>query len=74
MRLVSFSSKAPLQTLIDFYYTQAIRNGFNAEHQLADGEHILAGARKKDGGAYYLTLNGRKDGGTDVDMIVNHGR
>jgi hypothetical protein len=74
MRLVSFASKAPLQTLVDFYYTQAVRNGFNSEHQLAEGEHILAGARDKDDGAYYLTFNARKDGGTDVDMIVNHGQ
>lgn len=74
MRLVSFASKAPLQTLIDFYYTQAVRNGFTAEHQLADGEHILAGTRDKDDGVYYLSFNARKGGGTDVDMIVNHGR
>jgi predicted small lipoprotein YifL len=74
MRLVSFVSKAPLQTLIDFYYTQAVRNGFTSEHQLADGEHILAGTREKDDGVYYLSLNARKGGGTDVDMIVNHGR
>jgi hypothetical protein len=74
MRLVSFTSKAPLQTLVDFYYTQAVRNGFTAEHQLAEGEHILGGVRQPDGGAYYLSFNARKDGGTDVDMIVNHGR
>ena len=74
MRLVSFASKTQLQTLIDFYYTQAVRNGFTAEHQLADGEYILAGTREKDDGVYYLTFNARKDGGTDVDMIVNHGR
>lgn len=74
MRLVSFVSKAPLQTLIDFYYTQAVRNGFTAEHQLADGEHVLAGTREKDDGVYYLTFNARKGGGTNVDMIVNHGR
>lgn len=74
MRLVSFASKATLQTLVDFYYTQAIRNGFNAEHRLADGEHVLAGTRQHDGGAYYLTFNARKDGGTDIDMIVNHGQ
>jgi predicted small lipoprotein YifL len=74
MRLVSFASKAPTQTLIDFYYTQAVRNGFTAEHQLADGEHILAGTREKDDGVYYLSFNARKGGGTDVDMIVNHGQ
>jgi len=74
MRLVSFTSKAPLQMLVDFYYTQAVRNGFTAEHQLAEGEHILGGVRQQDGGAYYLSFNARKDGGTDVDMIVNHGR
>lgn len=74
MRLVSFASKTQMQTLIDFYYTQAVRNGFTAEHQLADGEHILAGTRDKDDGVYYLTFNPRKGGGTNVDMIVNHGR
>jgi len=74
MRLISFSSKQSLKTLIDFYYTQAIHAGFNAEHQLIDGEHILAGAREKDDSAYYLVFNAGKNGGTDVDMIVNHGR
>ena len=74
MRLVSFASKTQLQTLIDFYYTQAVRNGFTAEHQLADGEHVLAGTREKDDGVFYLTFMGRQDGGTNVDMIVNHGR
>ncbi len=73
MRLVSFTSSAPLQHLIDFYYTRAINDGFNAEHQRVDGEDILAGARTKDDGAYYLAFNARKDGITEVDMIVNHG-
>lgn len=74
MRLVSFTSRTRMQTLIDFYYTQAIRNGFNAEHQLIDGEHVLAGARTKDGAAYYLVFADAKDGTTSVDMIVNKGR
>ncbi|MGE3747294.1 MAG: hypothetical protein AB7G25_16545 [Sphingomonadaceae bacterium] len=74
LRLVSFASKTPVKTLIDFYYTQAVRNGFTAEHQLAGSEHILAGTREKDDGVYYLTFNARKGGGSNVDMIVNHGR
>lgn len=74
MRLVSFTSKTPMRRLIDYYYTRAIRSGFNAEHQLIDGEHILAGAREKDGSAYYLVFTARKDGTTEVDMIVNKGR
>lgn len=73
MRLVSFVSKAPLQTLVDFYYTQAVRNGFDAEHQLVGNEHILGGTRK-DGSAYYIVTTGRKDGLTEVDIIVNNGR
>lgn len=74
VRLVSFTSRTRMQTLIDFYYTRAIRNGFNAEHQLIDGEHVLAGARTKDGAAYYLVFADAKDGTTSVDMIVNKGR
>ena len=73
MRLVTFTSRTPVKTLIDYYYTRAVRSGFNAEHQIADGEHILAGAREKGGDAYYLVFAERKGGGSEVDMIVNHG-
>lgn len=74
LRIVSFSSAAPMQTLIDWYYTVAIRSGYSSEHQAADGEHILAGAREKDDGAYYILFANRPGGGTNVDLIANNGR
>ena len=72
MRLVTFTSRTPVKTLVDYYYTHAVRGGFNAEHQLADGGHILAGANPRNGDAYYLVFNERQ-GVSEVDMIVNHG-
>jgi hypothetical protein len=74
LRVVSFASAAQLQTLIDWYYTVAIRAGYSSEHQQKDGQHILAGAREKDGGAYYIYFTRRPGGGTDVDLIANNGR
>ena len=74
LRLANFTSRAPIQTLIDFYYTQAKQNGFTAEHLLADGGHVLAGTREKDGGAYYLLFSTDKNRSISVDMIVNQGR
>lgn len=74
LRLVSFVSKAPMQTLVDFYYTQAVRGGYSAEHRVTGSEHVLAGAREKDGAAYYLDFAPMKGGTVEVDMIVNKGR
>jgi hypothetical protein len=73
IRVVSFSTAQPMQAIVDWYYTRAVRSGYSAEHQLDGDEHILGGARDKDGGAYVLFLNARKDGGTDVDLIANNG-
>jgi hypothetical protein len=74
LRIVSFTSAAPMQTLIDYYYTAAIRAGYSSEHQEKDGEHILAGVRESDDGAYYLSFANRAGGGTTVDLIANNGR
>lgn len=73
-RLVSFNSAAPMQSLLDYYYTQAVRGGFTAEHVLQGSDHVLAGARARDDGAYYLILSNRPGGGTAVDLIANNGR
>ncbi len=71
--LVSFVSDAPLQQVIDWYYTQAIRAGYTAEHQIsADKDHILAGTRARDDGAYYLLL-ADQGGKTQVDIIASEG-
>jgi hypothetical protein len=73
LRVVSFSAAQPIQTMLDWYYTKAVRAGYSAEHQVDGTEHILGGTRARDDGAYVLFLSPRKDGGTDVDLVANNG-
>lgn len=73
LRVVSFSAAQPMQTMLDWYYTRAVRAGYSAEHQLDGAQHILGGTRARDDGAYVLFLTPRKDGGTDVDLVANNG-
>ncbi|MBO9621203.1 MAG: hypothetical protein J7500_00680 [Sphingomonas sp.] len=73
LRVVSFSAPQPLATLVDWYYTRAVRAGYTAEHQLDGETHVLGGTRKRDDGAYVVFLAARDDGGTDVDLIANNG-
>lgn len=73
LRVVSFSAAQPMQAMLDWYYTKAVRAGYSAEHQVDGAEHILGGTRARDDGAYVLFLTPRKDGGTDVDLVANNG-
>lgn len=73
IRIVSFTSGAELPAVLDWYYTVAVRAGYTAEHQASGAEHVLAGTRDADGGAYYVTLRPRGRG-TEVDLIANNGR
>jgi len=73
LRAVTFSTSAKLQTVLDWYHTRVTNSGFSAEHQSDGIEHTLGGARDRDGGAYVLFLTGRRDGGTDVDLVANAG-
>ncbi|QUT06366.1 hypothetical protein KFK14_02475 [Sphingobium phenoxybenzoativorans] len=74
LRGVSFVSAVPMQGVMDFYYTIARRNGYDAEHQLLDGQHVLGGTRAKDDGAYFITFDNAPGGGTTVDIVANNGR
>lgn len=74
LRAVSFASSAPLQKVLDWYYTRTTNAGYRAEHQADGGEHVLGGTRTRDDGAFALFLTSRSDGGTDVDMIANNGK
>lgn len=73
LRVVSFSTAQPMQTMLDWYYTRAIRSGYTSEHQVDGDEHILGGTRDRDDGAYVLFMTSRPDGGTDIDMVANNG-
>jgi len=68
------SAGASLQQVMDWYYTRATNAGYSAEQQADGGQHVLGGTRGRDGGAFALFLTGRRDGGTDVDLIANNGR
>jgi len=71
LRIVSFTSRAPLQNIIDFYYTRATNAGYSADHQ-ADAEgHVLAGTRGADAYAVFVT---QAAGSTQVDLVANNGR
>ncbi|MBA4047076.1 MAG: hypothetical protein C0476_00895 [Sphingomonas sp.] len=70
-RIVSFTSRAPVQSMIDWYFTRATNAGYSADHQ-ADGEgHVLAGTRGNDAYAVFVR---RVAGGTQVDLVANNGR
>ena len=73
LRVVSFSSAQPLNVMIDWYYTKAVKGGYTAEHQIDGEQHIMGGTRDKDGGAYVIYLTSRPDGGTDIDLVANNG-
>ncbi len=71
LRIVSFTSRAPVQSVIDFYYTRATNGGYSTDHQ-ADAEgHVLAGSRGNDAYAVFVT---KVAGGTQVDLVANNGR
>lgn len=70
LRVVSFVSAQPMQKLLDFYYTRATDAGFAAGHQADGADHILAGT-KPGAGAYLVTLRPHREGGTDVDLMVD---
>lgn len=74
LRAISFSTPQPIGTMIDWYYTRAIKGGYGAEHQAKDGLHVLGGTRSKDQSAYIIFLSARGDGGTDIDLIANRGK
>lgn len=74
IRAASFIAPVKMQSVLDFYYTQAKRAGFDADHQILDGEHVLGGTRQSDDGAYFITFADAPNGGTSVDIVANNGR
>ena len=71
LRVVSFTSGAPMQRLLDWYYTKASSAGFTAQHGAQGPEHTLAGT--KPGAAFLVTLKPAANGGTAVDLMADGG-
>ncbi len=73
VRVVNFETGAPLQAVIDYYYTQAVKNGYDAEHLTKGKEHYLGGTRARDDAAYVVIFNETNRGTVDVDIVANGG-
>ncbi|SEI96489.1 hypothetical protein SAMN05428950_101703 [Sphingomonas sp. OV641] len=69
LRVVSFASAAPMQRLLDWYYTRTTDAGYRGGHGQDAGEHVLAGTR--EAAAFMVRLRPRADGGTNVDLMVD---
>lgn len=72
-RVVTFTTGDPMQRVLDWYYTQAVRAAYSAEHQIRGADHVLAGTNESDGGAFYLIVT-PKGSGAEVALITNKGR
>ncbi|WP_313808504.1 hypothetical protein [Sphingobium sp.] len=74
LRAATFVTPVPRQSVMDFYYTQARRAGFDAEHEVMGSDHVLGGSRKDDGSAFFLLFSEAPGGKTSVDVIADNGR
>jgi len=74
LRVVSFTTATPIKSVVDYYYTQAKRGGYDAEYLLRGTEHVLGGSKANDTDAYVITLNKRSGGGTVVDIVASNTR
>ena len=71
-RVVTFATADDWQRVLDWYHTRAVRAGYSSEHQLRDGDHVLAGANPGRNGAFYLIVT-PKPKGSEVALIANNG-
>ena len=72
LRIVSFTSAAPIQRLLDYYYTKVGGAGYAVGHQANGAEHVLGG-RRADGAAFLAVMRAQDGGGTEVDLMADGG-
>jgi hypothetical protein len=68
-RAVTFTTAEQAQRVLDWYHTRAVRAGYSSEHQLRQGDHVLAGTNRQ-GAAFYLIVT-PKPAGAEVALITN---
>ncbi|MCP1469414.1 hypothetical protein J3E64_001089 [Sphingobium sp. OAS761] len=73
LRAASFVTPVPRQGVMDYYYTLARRAGYDGEHRVLGGDHVLGGTRKSDGSAYFILFTDAAGGKTGVDIIADNG-
>jgi hypothetical protein len=69
LRAVRYMTAAPVDRVIDFYFTRTRKAGYSADHQAHGERHALTGAR--DGAANTVIARPRADGGSEVSLVVN---
>ena len=74
LRAASFVTAVPRQGVMDYYYTLARRAGYDGEHKIMGGDHVLGGTRASDGAAYFILFTDAPGGRTSVDIIADNGR
>ncbi|MCC4234551.1 hypothetical protein LL253_17910 [Sphingobium soli] len=74
LRAASFVTAVPRQGVMDYYYTLARRAGYDGEHKIMGGDHVLGGTRASDGAAYFILFTDAPGGRTSVDIIADQGR
>ena len=72
MRVVTFTTSAPAERVLEHYRSRAGQAGYSAEHQMREGDHILSGSRSGSDSAFYLILT-PKGGGSEVALIASEG-
>ncbi len=70
LRVVSYASSAPQQSIADFYTTY----GRQAGYAVTQSQDTLNGKRAKDNAMFSISLTPSTNGGTDVDVVSNAGR
>lgn len=73
LRVVSFTSTASVNNVLNWYFSKAKAAGYSAGHQVDGQEHMLAGNRNKDGATFVLYVRPHAGGGSEADLVVNHG-
>ncbi len=73
MRVVTFTSNAAPQRVLDWYRQRAASAGYTADQERRERDLVLAGISEADGGAYYLIVTPLARGGSDISLIANNG-
>lgn len=70
LRVVNFQTAEPLQRVLNYYHTLAIRAGYSSDHRLNGNEHLLGGTK---GEMAYVVFARREGAVTDVDLVASGG-
>lgn len=71
LRAVSYTTAAPMRSVIDYYLTSSRKAGYSADYD--SKQQMVGGVREADDAAWYAIVQPSKGGGTLVDIVTNNG-